>query len=225
MNCIHFRVGIFVPSGTRPTIRLWRPVKLKALFSSLLYGVCSICWIFLHQLSIRNGFSECLLNLILLLLILPIPVWINDIHWIVFLRSIYTHSFSSFSDDRFPISLLWCFSDCGQLNPWNLWNLSGVVLWQARSIAWQWPSIYQRSDVNFDKNDFQILSIVSGESQRIFYFFTNLYLFKVNNRNNRRCEICSKFKNKHISHIVLVFFIVDFEQVNVIYVITETLGK
>lgn len=83
---------------------------------------------------------------------------------------IHTHSFSSFSDDRFPISLL-CFSDCGQLNPWNLWNLSGVVLWQARSIAWQWPSIYQRSDVNFDKNDFQILSIVSGESQRIFYFF------------------------------------------------------
>ena len=67
--------------------------------------------------------------------------------------------------------------------------------------------------------------LFQGNHNVFLTFFINLYLFKVNNRNNRRCEICSKFKNKHISHIVLVFFIVDFEQINVIYVITETLGK
>ena len=59
------------------------------------------------------------------------------------------------------------------------------------------------------------------------------YMFKVINRNTRkRCEICSKVKNKitrttpmassgvfivnfeHISHLVLRFLFVNFEQVN-----------
>ena len=52
----------------------------------------------------------------------------------------------------------------------------------------------------------------------------NIYMFKVNNRNNRtRYEICSKLTIKtpgvfivnfeHISYLVLVFLIVNFEKV------------
>ena len=68
----------------------------------------------------------------------------------------------------------------------------------------------------------------------LMYFFpTNIYLFKINNRNTRkRCGICLKLTIKHqndVNDVILVFLsiilgifhtffsvsIVDFEQVNV----------
>ena len=62
-----------------------------------------------------------------------------------------------------------------------------------------------------------------------YYYPDGNYMFKVNNRNTRtRCDICSKLTIKtpewrqnvfignfeHISHLVLVFLLLTFEQVN-----------
>ena len=73
--------------------------------------------------------------------------------------------------------------------------------------------------------------------QKISFYRTNIYLFKVNNRNTRkRCNTCSKLTTKtaerrqwprssafivnfeHISHLFLLLSIVDFQQVNVSWV-------
>ena len=62
-----------------------------------------------------------------------------------------------------------------------------------------------------------------------YYYPAGNYMFKVNNRNTRtRCDICSKLTIKtpewrqnvfivnfeHTSHLVLVFLLLTFEQVN-----------
>ena len=69
-------------------------------------------------------------------------------------------------------------------------------------------------------------------------FSANMYLFKVNNRNSKRCEICSKFTAKtperindvsgvfivnfeNMSHLFSIVSNANFEQVNISWVNIE----
>ena len=76
-----------------------------------------------------------------------------------------------------------------------------------------------------DKNSWVMTSSNSTSQMNLFNYPANIYLFKVNNGNRKRCEICSRLTIKtperhqcrgfgvftnnceHISHLFLVFLL------------------
>ena len=110
------------------------------------------------------------------------------------------------------------------------------------------PKIYQRCCVKICSERFSrkllesfVHNSSSIEDLRTANLPANIYLSKVSNRNTKRCERCPKLTIKilvphqwrrslvfnvnfeHISCFFLVFYIVDFEQVNISWVLSESI--